>query len=326
MLDRILVPVDGSALAEEIFPYVEVLRRPKGSPVTLVHVLESSDRNGADPDVTTRRATDQIEAKAAEYLFELAARLRANHTEVATALLRGSAPEQIVQFAKEAGCNIIAMTTHGRSGLGRFVYGSVADKILHNARMPVFLVRPHNGGTQWTTSRPLRRVLVPLDGSDLASQAIPYAVELARCLDLQIRLTRVVAVRKGVDGPGAVDRPEETARSTEEDLADARDALSALGLRVETSFLKGDAGERIVEAAHEDPGTVVVMASRGLGESRWVLGSTAETIVQSVGVPTLVIRPAGAVQAGVPEFGRPQPGTFAGSGKTRGYARPIFAT
>lgn len=298
MLDRILVPLDGSAVAEQVLPYVQAFGRERNGLVTLLHVVDPETLERKDPEHA--RYIDQMvgraEIRARDYLRQLERRVRPMVSCLDSKLLTGPAPDMIVDYAETQGYSLIAMSTHGRSGVGRWVFGSVADRVLHATRLPLLLVRPPSGGEDVPALSPLRRALVPLDGSDLAAEALPYAVELAKRLGLEVHLIRVIQYQMGAGFGLYVEDPTgELERFAEEYLTGVQRRVEEQGVSAKGVLLWGYAGSRIVEAAQAEPGTLVVISSHGRsGVGRWVLGSVADKVVRAAGVPVLVIRPEAA--------------------------------
>ncbi len=153
MYQRILVALDGSELAESVLPHVEALASKFGSSVVALQAIVPAETIMAETATgltgmpATGPAVDPtpiIEAErriAAEYLAGVSGRLRGAGLTVETEIAEGNAPDAIVEAARAHRADLIAMTTHGRSGLGRLVFGSVAEGVLHHAPCPVLLVR-----------------------------------------------------------------------------------------------------------------------------------------------------------------------------------------
>lgn len=150
MFQKILVPLDGSSLAEEVLPYAAGLAEVCGSTVVLLQVISvvrpglamaelSGPTGGAE---LVEEDLQMEEEKARTYLEWTAEPLRGRGLEVETATVRGVPATAIVQFARENGVDLIAISTHGRSGLGRLVFGSVADQVLRESGLPVLLIKP----------------------------------------------------------------------------------------------------------------------------------------------------------------------------------------
>lgn len=142
MYKRALVPLDGSPLAESIVPFLTEIAGPLDMSVLLLRVLEPTPPMVADGAMPV--VVDDVEARvreAEEYLAPLAAMLRARGIDASWCVRRGRADEEIVAAARDDGVDLIAMSTHGRSGLGRLLFGSVAEQVLRRAEVPVLMMR-----------------------------------------------------------------------------------------------------------------------------------------------------------------------------------------
>ncbi len=137
MFKKILVPLDGSKLAEGIVPRVEALAKIHGGEVTLIRVALAHTFPGVDP--TEHQV--QVVREAEQYLAKVEGNLRSVGVKVNSVVRYGNDAQEIVAHAKDRDFDLIAMSTHGRTGLGQFVLGSVATKILHTATVPVLLCR-----------------------------------------------------------------------------------------------------------------------------------------------------------------------------------------
>ena len=142
MYKRALVPLDGSALAESIIPFLLRIAGPLDMSIRLLRVLEpvsTAIGDGIRPSLIPGPEARTREAE--EYLATTAASLQARGVQVSWEVRRGRPDEEIVQAARQGGADLIAMSTHGRSGLGRLLFGSVAEQVLRHADVPVFLMR-----------------------------------------------------------------------------------------------------------------------------------------------------------------------------------------
>jgi len=160
MFTHILVPLDGSPLAEQVLPHVEALAKQFGSKVTLLQAASSADEAasmdalqaaslppavGVGTSVNPEPSVEDELQTASAYLRALAGRLHGQGLTVDYGEVEGSPAETIVEQARALGADLIAMTTHGRSGLGRMFYGSVAEAVLRHAPCPTLLVRAGDG-------------------------------------------------------------------------------------------------------------------------------------------------------------------------------------
>jgi nucleotide-binding universal stress UspA family protein len=135
--EKILVPLDGSKCAETVIPRVEELITGKKTGICLLRVVSASTFPGVDPT----EAQVEVVREAEEYLKGLEDHLRAKGLDVDTHVRYGNDAEEILEHAAQKEIDLIAMSTHGRNGVKRFLLGSVAEKVLRHAPKPVFLVR-----------------------------------------------------------------------------------------------------------------------------------------------------------------------------------------
>jgi nucleotide-binding universal stress UspA family protein len=216
----------------------------------------------------------------------------------------GDAAREITAVAVVWRAGLIVLTTHGRSGLGRWLYGSVADGVLRRAPVPVLLV-PATCEHRWPGGRP-RRLLVPLDGSAYAEEALAPAAQLARAAGAELRLLRVAELPLHPRRPGSImagydsDSTPELTR-TKEYLGAVAARLRARGLEVTVRTDVGAPGEVIGEHAHVAGTDLLVMATHGhTGLARLLLGSVAAGALQRANRPTLLVRPEAIRTAGTP--------------------------
>jgi nucleotide-binding universal stress UspA family protein len=158
MTDRILIPLDGSRLSERILGPLGPFLQKKKAEVTLLRVVA--------PRISKEEEAE-VMAQAAEQLGSVAAGLEKQDIDVTQRLERGDPAEQILEVAHELHPDLLAMSTHGRTGVKRIFRGSVAERVLRKCPVPLFLCNPHAIERDATGAR-FRRILVPLDGSPRA--------------------------------------------------------------------------------------------------------------------------------------------------------------
>lgn len=298
----ILVPLDGSPLAEQAIPYASALAG-NGDLLFVQVTLTPQPVRGPLGDVTARR--EEIAAtyeEAARRELEAAAeRWREVAPRVETAIAAGDPAEEIMRVAADRGCAMIALATHGRGALGRWTFGSVADRIARSSTIPVLIVRPRDA--QAEIRRPdIRRLVVPYDGSALAAEALPVAKQSATRLGLQVHLLQAIDVaaafmpypsmEASYSAELVAELESELERDAEASLAEAARPLTDAGLTVTTAVARGSAAGAIEEATQD--GDIVVMTSHGRGGvRRWLLGSVAEKLVRDGSAPVLLV-PASA--------------------------------
>jgi nucleotide-binding universal stress UspA family protein len=150
MYEEILVPLDGSVLAEAALPHARALAKAFDGRITLITVFEPatviSQPGMVGPVISVSVDAEAETAALREYLDKIAANLKTEGIDVRTAIREGDAASAVIDYAAANREDIIVMSTHGRSGIQRWVYGSVADKVLRSANVPVLLIRAHAQG------------------------------------------------------------------------------------------------------------------------------------------------------------------------------------
>lgn len=298
MYRTILVPVDGSPLAERAIPWALALAG-SGQSVRLVHVHVAPAPMLVEGVVVSDPALDgTIRAQEDKYLVELSARAAAAVTNVAIAsqTLDTDAPlaDAVAAAATEHGAGLVVMTTHGRGPLARFLLGSVTDETVRHSPVPVLVVRVEESQDDLPPAdlalRPsLRHVLVPLDGSALAETIIPAAAELAKAFSADIGLLAVVDPSAKIDAEfGPANEKADTYLGRI-----ASEVERQHGIRPVRVVRQGLPVEVITATTAELGETAIALATHGrAGLSRLFHGSVADEVIRSAVGPVLVYHPA----------------------------------
>jgi nucleotide-binding universal stress UspA family protein len=304
MVQTILIPLDGSPLAELALPYAEALAKKTGARVHLVQAA------WAERPVDEHWGEHQADLahEAQDYLAGASARLQAAGLQVSTSVPYGGAAEVILDQAAAESCDVIIMATHGRSGMGRWVYGSVAESVLARSPVPVLLVR---AGQAAEPVFDCPRVIVSLDGSEFSEAALPVAQTLARRLGAELVLVRVVPAPEHAifDEQGrmvaSIDQEAERLKYEGQDyLREVASRLATNGLTIRQEVRVGDAATSIVAASQEGCAALVIMATHGrTGLGRLILGSVAGAVLRQGNVPLLLVRPGQLEEQREPERG-----------------------
>jgi nucleotide-binding universal stress UspA family protein len=277
MLSRIVVPLDGSPTAEEILPHLRRILRQVDAEVVLVR-SSNPVALGVPPAVL-----DAAVGEAWSYLGRIAAQLVEQGLRARSRVELGPAAAQIVRVADAERASMIALTTHGRSGTSRAVLGSVAEDILRRTPVPVLAVRAQNPPPPGPVSEipdPIRKVLVPVDGSERALHAFVPAAELCRLFDGRLHFLRVL------ENDEAGERTRAKAQ-----LEELEERSRAIGIDALSTITAGDPAERIVDLARVHKADAVAMATHGRrGLSRLLTGSVTEAVLRRSPVPLLVVR------------------------------------
>jgi nucleotide-binding universal stress UspA family protein len=187
VIKTILLPLDGSVAAESVIPYVERLGTAANARVLLLAAVDKPRDWGEDTGGDLKGERHEAES----YLRRLQGRMAsATGRDVECEVVASEPATGILAACERQNPDLIAMTTHGRSGVARWILGSVASKILHATHTPLLLVRP-GGGEQDVLA--LKKILVPLDGSELSTSALPFASDLAKSLEASPVLFHAVA-------------------------------------------------------------------------------------------------------------------------------------
>ena len=291
MYRTILVPLDGSPLAERALPFARTIAEAAGARLLLLRVAIPRDV----PDSLTNPEIDESATDADAYLASLTPGL-ATTVPVQTTVLTGKPADRIVEETQAHPVGLVVMSTHGRSGLGAWVYGSVASAVLRHVAVPV-LVIPRDCQSNWSERRPWR-ILVPLDGSDLSNAALVSATDLARLLGAEICLLSVVVPPtyvpiEGYPNPVAGAVSAGVGSTAEKFLYRIEANLRADGLIVSAQVTEsGDPARTIADVARREQADVIAMASHGRsGLARLVMGGVATDVVRQATVPVLLVRP-----------------------------------
>ena len=298
MYTKMLIPLDGSRTAEKVLPFARALAVTLKIPIELLGVLDIGV-------MVTHVATDKVryldtwiaqgERSSSVYLKDVAGRL--SGLSVTCAVERGRPAEVIIERAAADRGTLITMATHGRSGINRWLLGSVAEKVLRGTTNPLFLVRGNEEST--TDGAPaMKSIVVPLDGSELAESVLPTVVEVAKALDFEVVLCRVyelpASAYYGAEDylPNYDALKAQVKDEASNYLEQKVEVLKEKGLaKVSSVVLEGTGPDEIIQFAQAHPDSLVAMCTHGRsGVKRWVLGSVTEKVVRHSGDPVLVVR------------------------------------
>jgi nucleotide-binding universal stress UspA family protein len=288
MYKKILVPLDGSKLAEQILPYARLFAEAYNIPVELLKVN--------DPDTLPATAPP---SPGREYLYQIAKQYLPLPLRVDQIVQLGNAADVIVDRARSEPACLIAMATHGWSGIQRWLLGGVANKVVHGASNPVLLIHPADSHDPASPVQ-LKTLFAPLDGSGLAEKIMPHVSIAAQKLRLEIQLVRAFTlppdayiVGNGVYLESLGQQKEIIRNEAETYLAAKTQELQAEGLEQTIwTAIEGDAAAEIIDLAHKTPNSLIAMSTHGRsGFGRWLLGSVTEKVIHHSRNPVLVIRP-----------------------------------
>lgn len=301
MFKKILVPLDGSRLAESILPTAEYLATKFGATLILLHAIEKRAPQTVHGD---RHLSDAPGANA--YLEQIAAQLvRAGvptekHVHAAE---EADVAQSVSRHAKELGADLIMLCTHGESGLRDVLIGNIAQQVIHQGDTPVFLLRPGK-----TTAWRCQRILVPLDSAPVHEPALPIAVEFAHACNAALHIITVVPTMKTLSAeraatgaflPTTMNAVLELAeRGGKEYIENIGRKLTDEGLDTISSIARGDAATEIVSTAERLAGDLIVLATHGRGsiDAFWSR-SVTPLVIAHAPCPLLLVRVSGEESA-----------------------------
>lgn len=299
MYNRMLVPLDGSKTAEKVLPYARYIAGKFKIPVELLAVIDIAEMASHITAEKARHLDTFVEdgvRASTSYLRAVADTFPGD--KVKCSVEKGRAEDVIIEKSDADGSTLIAMATHGRSGLNRFLLGSVAEKVLRGSGAPLLLIRALEE-SKAAGEAAIKSLIVPLDGSEVAERVLPTVIALAKNLDLEVVLFRAYHIPynayAGDDGLYAVNYEELIAgvRDEANEYLDKKVAeIKNAGIAKVTAVSKeGFAGDEIIALGRKTDDDLIAMSSHGRsGVRRWVLGSVTENVVRHCGDPVLVIR------------------------------------
>ncbi|HBP18704.1 MAG TPA: hypothetical protein DEA08_13070 [Planctomycetes bacterium] len=277
MFRDVLIATDGSNLSLEVLKPVSRLLAPlKGGRLIVLHVLPRESETAYSTRERCLNTANAALEKAKLRLVDL-------RWSVETLVEEGDPAEQILQVAEREAVDLIALASHGHTGLTRLVRGSVAERVLRSASAPVLICTPTSSQPEGVSRGPFQRILVPLDGSECAGQIVPLAGAMAFLCEAQLVLFHVRT--------GAV--LQTPLAEVEAKLRREREALAEAGVEdVLITTAEGNTAEEILAVVERLGIDLVALATHGrTGVMRWSLGSVAEAVARACRAPLLVFRP-----------------------------------
>jgi nucleotide-binding universal stress UspA family protein len=295
MFKHILVPLDGSRLAEAALAPAALIAQTLGAPVTLIHIIEQDARREVHKE---RHLTETDEAQM--YLREVAARAFPStmkvETHVHSAAVEDVARSIVEHTEEEFEPDLIVMCTHGKSGMRDLLFGSIAQQVVAQGTTPLLLVRPNEAGGTFQ----LNKIFVPLDSESVHDDGLSLSEELARTFDAELYLLSVIPTFGTLAGERAATGsmlPATTAALLEikeenaiTHLQEHLDTLHAAELRVTAEVARGDPAAEIVKSAEKTGADLIVLSThRKAGMGAFWARSVAPTVANRSSLPLLLI-------------------------------------
>lgn len=300
MINHILVPLDGSTLAECVLPHVAAIVPATNARVTLLHVLQQP-HNGWENAIVDPVEWHLQKQKAEKYFEEIANRLReAGVLGVEPVILEGSPAGSVIDFARNNNVDLIALSTHGNSGLSGWNVSSVVQKILLRSHKSILLVRAYLPSTTATIKIRYKRLFVAIDCSIRSEFVLPFAINLAQYHKSQLILETVI------ERPRIIRRlppPEDLTELANQLVKKNKEAashyfkqllaqFSTKDLKIKAHISIGDNPISVLhDLAEESNADLVLLAAHGeTGERRWPYGSVATSFIAYGNTSLLILQ------------------------------------
>jgi nucleotide-binding universal stress UspA family protein len=293
MYNKILVPLDGSKLAEVVLWYAARLTGRLRASLTLVYVSAPDERTSQNMyECYLQDTVVRVKEQAEKYAAETG---KPGQISVDYKILKGAPAEEILDFADKQQYDLIVLATQGKSGIRRWTMGNVANKIVSATTKHLMLIRAK--GAQPDVSKvKLSKVLVPLDGSIASESILEFITYLASELNLSLTLFHIhTPALNEYPSAESLSIAEKERKQRKDYITKLGSRLTAQGINAETVFIETTAGEEaaeIIKLADEGDFSLVAMATHGKsGIGRWIFGSNAQKVLNEGTTPLLLVRP-----------------------------------
>jgi len=291
MIETVIVPLDGSVMAEVALPYAEELVARRVSNLILLFVKEPNDYRSEN---IIQAYLDSLAQKILKNAESYSGELKSAQSKVQTKILTGNPSEEIIKFADSLENSRIIMATHGQSGVGtRWSLGSVADKVSRATSRPITLIRAKRDRPAMHSKGLLQKILVPLDGSKHAEIVLPYVKDIAQLLKAEVIFLQVLSIQLVTYKMIEVPIPKEVQNAAKEYLEKLVEDFSKSGISAQYEIweTRGDVAGEIVEYTEKKYVDLVIMATHGhTGPRHWVMGSVTAKVLREGNAPITLIR------------------------------------
>ncbi|MBV0924479.1 universal stress protein [Halomicroarcula limicola] len=291
MYDDILIPTDGSEHAVRAAEHGAYIADAFDATLHLLTVVDVDAAAGPfSAGGVDEEYVERLKSKARTAIDALDGAVSAVET-VQSSVVTGQPSTAILDYVADRDVDLVAMGTHGRRGLSRYLVGSVAERVVRQSPVPVLTVR---ASERSAVEEGYDQILVPTDGSDYAAAAVAHALAIAERAGARVHAVSVVNlgdIATGADVGVPPEFVEQFETLAEEAVVSVATAARERGLDVETSVSSGVPARELLDYVEENPIDLVVMGTHGrTGWDRLLLGSTAERLVRRSPTPVLTVR------------------------------------
>jgi len=291
MFEKMLVPLDGSKIAEQVFPYVISIAKAFSSEVVAVSVCEPDNSDsGHACHLYINGQVDLLKDKLAT----------ATNVKVSSVILSGKAAEQILDYAENNDVNLILMASHGRSGFGPWSLGSTVDKVLHKVNRPLMIIRAKEKAKEPSAAELFKQILSPVDGTESCEVVLPYLTAMNQKMNSQVTLLQVLAEGKHVHTVGGIDfvyfkdhDMSSTKIKAQEYLQEKIQQLDIPARAKKSEIKYGDPAQEIIKYAKGNKTPFIALSTHGhTGIERWAYGSVTYKVLQTAADKSFLLIPA----------------------------------
>jgi nucleotide-binding universal stress UspA family protein len=287
IMNKILIPLDGSKLSEEILDHIEYLAKRSNAEIILLRVVPFF---WPDEFLHVRKMGDKLDNEACQYLYAMNAKLERRGIAGEVYVDEGHIPGVICDFVKEKEIDLIAMSTHGMGGLRKWYLGSVTDKVIQGSSVPVLVYR--NTGKEVPNSH-YKNILIPIDGSAFSENIFSQARYLVELLNTKVWFIYVIDLNlmKGFTTLSILNQEERLIDTVQNYFPNLENRLKEAQVEYEIVVKKGCPAEEICAFAEKNNIDLIAMCTHGRsGIGRWAMGSVASKVLQISSKPVLLTR------------------------------------
>lgn len=301
MYKKMLVLLDGSKLAEVVFTYAQELSARLNIALELLHICTPQEAE----QLPMRQAymdhmAEILQSKAAEIRSNIGA-TEGTHIPAHGKVLVGYPAEEIINYAEKNNIDLIMLSTHGRSGIRMWHIGNVAHKVIHAAKVPIWLVPAELREEIIYDKLATKTMVIPLDGSELSEEVIPHAINIAKQRGARSGIVLIYVEKPyGQEGYGKswVEHLEAERLSMKKYLDDKVQQFGKEGIAARAEILIGEPASTIINFVKENPAQLIAMTTHGrVGISRMIFDDLAENILHLVKkTPILLVKPSKVIK------------------------------
>ena len=302
MFDTILVPLDGSQLAECVLPHVITFAHSFDAEITLLRILEKKQA-GTSAQLFDLLNWQINKTKATLKLEKIKARMQESNVRVQATVTEGLVAEGITEYAQDQGMKLIVLSSHGRNGLTQWSISSITQKIILSAQTSLLIVRAHQYGVhadELSEAPVYQRILVPLDGSQRAENVLPIITQLARFHKAQIQLVQVIQTpemaRQMPPTPDDIELSKRVITRNQEEagryLEQVKSRSYLEGIPVQTHLITSDnAAVALHQLGEQEQIDMVALSAHGYsGNHQWPYGSMVNNFILYGKAPLLIVQ------------------------------------